>query len=102
MARIVATGVVLAIVVLEIQLTLGFRLADTPLFRYPWPTVGLIVAAGEADCTVHARPFLLDPRWAWNAARALGVEPPSLPLPAARASTILTFKPQPALVRAAD
>jgi 2,4-dienoyl-CoA reductase-like NADH-dependent reductase (Old Yellow Enzyme family) len=61
-----------------------------------------IVAAGEADCTVHARPFLLDPRWAWNAARALGVEPPSLPLPAARASTILPFKPQPALVRAAD
>jgi hypothetical protein len=51
---------------------------------------------------VHARPFLLDPRWAWNAARALGVEPPSLPLPAARASTILPFKPQPALVRAAD
>ncbi len=61
-----------------------------------------IIAAGEADCTVHARPFLLDPRWAWNAARALGVEPPSLPLPAARASTILPFKPQPALVRAAD
>ena len=45
MARIVATGVVLAIVVLEIQLVLGFRLVDTPLFRYPWPTVGLIVAA---------------------------------------------------------
>ena len=61
-----------------------------------------IVAAGQADCTVHARPFLLDPRWAWNAARALGVEPPSLPLPAARASTILPFKPQPALARAAD
>jgi len=32
----------------------------------------------------------------------VGVEPPSLPLPAARASTILPFKPQPALVRAAD
>ena len=45
MARIVASGVVLAIVVVEIQLALGFRLADTPLFRYPWPTVGLIVAA---------------------------------------------------------
>jgi hypothetical protein len=45
MARIVASGGVLAIVVLEIQLALGFRLADTPLFRYPWPTVGLIVAA---------------------------------------------------------
>jgi 2,4-dienoyl-CoA reductase-like NADH-dependent reductase (Old Yellow Enzyme family) len=61
-----------------------------------------IVVKGEADCTVHARPFLLDPRWAWNAARALGVEPPSLPLPAARASTILPFKPQAALARAAD
>ena len=45
LARLVATGVVLAIVVLEIQLALGFRLADTPLFRYPWPTVGLIAAA---------------------------------------------------------
>jgi hypothetical protein len=45
MARIVASGVVLAIVVLEIQLALGFRLADTPLFRYQWPTLGLIVAA---------------------------------------------------------
>jgi hypothetical protein len=45
MARIVASGVVLAIVVLEIQLALGFRLADTPLFRYPWPVAGLIVAA---------------------------------------------------------
>jgi hypothetical protein len=45
MARIVASGVVLAIVVLELQLALGFRLADTPLFRYPWPTVGLIAAA---------------------------------------------------------
>src|ERR1700730_9432350 len=45
LARIAATGVVLAIVALEIQLALGFRLADTPLFRYPWPTVGLIAAA---------------------------------------------------------
>ena len=45
MARIAASGVVLAIVVLEIQRALGFRLADTPLFRYPLPTVGLIVAA---------------------------------------------------------
>ena len=61
-----------------------------------------IIAAGEADCTAHARAFLLDPRWAWNAARALGVDPPPLPLPAARASTILPFKPQPALVKAAD
>ena len=45
MAKLVASGVVLAIVVIEIQLALGFRLADTPLFRYPWPAVGLIVAA---------------------------------------------------------
>ena len=61
-----------------------------------------IVASGEADCTAHARAFLLDPRWAWNAARALGVETPPLPLPAVRATTILPFKPQPALARAAD
>jgi 2,4-dienoyl-CoA reductase-like NADH-dependent reductase (Old Yellow Enzyme family) len=60
-----------------------------------------IVASGEADCTAHARAFLLDPRWAWNAARALGVETPPLPLPAVRATTILPFKPQPALARAA-
>jgi 2,4-dienoyl-CoA reductase-like NADH-dependent reductase (Old Yellow Enzyme family) len=61
-----------------------------------------IIASGEADCTAHARPFLLDPRWAWNAARALGVETPSLPLPAARATTILPFKPSSALARAAE
>ena len=61
-----------------------------------------IVAAGEVDCTVHARAFLLDPRWAWNAARVLGVETPPLPLPAARATTILPFKPQPTMARAAD
>jgi 2,4-dienoyl-CoA reductase-like NADH-dependent reductase (Old Yellow Enzyme family) len=62
-----------------------------------------IVAAGEADCTAHARAFLLDPRWGWNAARALGAETPPLPLPAARATTILPFKPQPPiLARAAD
>ncbi|HSH99134.1 MAG TPA: NADH:flavin oxidoreductase/NADH oxidase [Reyranella sp.] len=61
-----------------------------------------IVAAGEADCTAHARAFLLDPRWAWNAARTLGVETPPLPLPAARATTLLPFKPQPILARAAD
>jgi 2,4-dienoyl-CoA reductase-like NADH-dependent reductase (Old Yellow Enzyme family) len=60
-----------------------------------------IVASGEADCTAHARPFLIDPRWGWNAARALGVEPPSLPLPAVRGATILPFKPQP-MLRAAD
>ena len=61
-----------------------------------------IIATGEADCTAHARPFLLDPRWAWNAARTLGVETPPLPLPAARATTILPFKPQPAMARAAE
>ena len=61
-----------------------------------------IVASGEADCTAHARAFLLDPRWAWNAAQALGVQPPPLPLPAVRATTILPFKPQPALAAAAQ
>ncbi len=61
-----------------------------------------IIAAGQADCTAHARAFLLDPRWGWNAARALGVETPPLPLPAVRATTILPFKPQPIMARAAD
>lgn len=61
-----------------------------------------IIAAGEADCTAHARPFLIDPRWAWNAARALGVEPPPLPLPAARATSILPFKPNSAVPKAAE
>jgi 2,4-dienoyl-CoA reductase-like NADH-dependent reductase (Old Yellow Enzyme family) len=61
-----------------------------------------IIAAGQADCTAHARAFLLDPRWGWNAARALGVDTPPLPLPAVRATTILPFKPQPILARAAD
>ena len=61
-----------------------------------------IIEAGEADCTAHARAFLLDPRWGWNAARALGVETPPLPLPAVRATTILPFKPQPAMARAAE
>ena len=61
-----------------------------------------IIASGQADCTAHARAFLLDPRWGWNAARALGVETPPLPLPAVRATTILPFKPQPLLARAAD
>ncbi|WP_421997705.1 NADH:flavin oxidoreductase/NADH oxidase [Reyranella sp.] len=61
-----------------------------------------IIASGEADCTAHARAFLLDPRWGWNAARALGVETPPLPLPAARATTILPFRPQPAVARAAE
>ena len=61
-----------------------------------------IIAAGQADCTAHARAFLLDPRWGWNAARALGVDTPPLPLPAVRATTILPFKPQPLLARAAD
>ena len=61
-----------------------------------------IIAAGHADCTAHARAFLLDPRWGWHAARALGAETPPLPLPAVRATTILPFKPQPLLARAAD
>ena len=61
-----------------------------------------IIASGQADCTAHARAFLLDPRWGWNAARALGVDTPPLPLPAVRATTILPFKPQPILARAAD
>lgn len=61
-----------------------------------------IIASGEADCTAHARPFLLDPRWAWNAARTLGVETPPLPLPAARATTILPFKPRPSMAKAAE
>jgi 2,4-dienoyl-CoA reductase-like NADH-dependent reductase (Old Yellow Enzyme family) len=61
-----------------------------------------IVASGEADCTAHARAFLLDPRWGWNAARALGVETPPLPLPAARGTTILPFKPQAVLANAAE
>lgn len=61
-----------------------------------------IVASGEADCTAHARPFLIDPRWAWNAARALGVETPPLPLPAARATSILPYKPKSAVPKAAE
>ena len=61
-----------------------------------------IIAAGEADCTAHARPFLIDPRWAWNAARALGVETPPLPLPAARATSVLPFKPKAAAPNAAE
>src|SRR5260370_37095046 len=44
MARIVASGIVFAIVVLEIQLALGFRLVDSPLFRYPWPIVRPVAA----------------------------------------------------------
>jgi 2,4-dienoyl-CoA reductase-like NADH-dependent reductase (Old Yellow Enzyme family) len=61
-----------------------------------------IVASGQADCTAHARAFMLDPRWAWHAARALGVEPPPLPLPEIRATTILPFKPQQVLPKAAE
>ena len=61
-----------------------------------------IIASGEADCTAHARSFLVDPRWGWNAARALGVEPLALPLPAARGGSILAFKPQPAMAKAAE
>lgn len=61
-----------------------------------------IVASGLADCTAHARSFLVDPRWAWNAAKTLGAELPPLPLPMARAVSILSFKPQPALAKAAE
>ncbi|MDI1284237.1 MAG: NADH:flavin oxidoreductase/NADH oxidase [Reyranella sp.] len=61
-----------------------------------------IIASGEADCTVHARSFLVDPRWGWNAARALGVETPPLPLPAARGGSILAFKPQQSMAKAAE
>ncbi len=61
-----------------------------------------IVASGQADCTAHARSFLVDPRWAWNAAKALGAELPPLPLPMARAASILSFKPQAALAKAAE
>ena len=61
-----------------------------------------IVVAGQADCTAHARSFLVDPRWAWNAAKALGAELPPLPLPMARAASILSFKPQAALAKAAE
>ena len=61
-----------------------------------------IIAAGEADCTAHARSFLVDPRWGWNAARALGVETPPLPLPVARGGSILAFKPALAMADAAE
>ena len=40
-----------------------------------------VIASGAADCTAHARAFMVDPRWGWNAARALGAELPPLPLP---------------------
>ena len=61
-----------------------------------------IVASGEADCTAHARAFLLDPRWALERRARAGVETPPLPLPAVRGTTILPFKPQPILARAAE
>lgn len=60
-----------------------------------------IVASGQADATMLGRSFLVDPRWAWNAARALGAEPPALPTPYHRATTILPFKPK-AMPRAAE
>ncbi len=61
-----------------------------------------IVARGDADCTAHARSFMVDPRWGWNAARALGVETPPLPTPYHRAGSILPFKPQAAMAKAAE
>jgi 2,4-dienoyl-CoA reductase-like NADH-dependent reductase (Old Yellow Enzyme family) len=60
-----------------------------------------IVASGQADCTALARSFLADPRWGWNAARALGAETPPLPTPYHRAGTILPFRPQ-AAAKAAE
>ena len=45
LAGTVASGVVFAIVVLEIQIALGFRLVDSALFRYPWAALGLVFAA---------------------------------------------------------
>ena len=74
-------------------------------FLYQWYDTnnGAVLSnPGDADCTAHARAFLLDPRWGWNAARTLGVDTPPLPLPAARGTTILPFKPQPTLAQAAD
>lgn len=61
-----------------------------------------IVASGQADCTAHARAFMVDPRWGWNAARALGAALPPLPLPEVRGASILPFRPQPALPKAAE
>lgn len=61
-----------------------------------------IIANGEADCTAHARAFMVDPRWGWNAARALGAELPPLPLPEVRGASILQFRPQPVRARAAE
>jgi 2,4-dienoyl-CoA reductase-like NADH-dependent reductase (Old Yellow Enzyme family) len=61
-----------------------------------------IVASGEADCTALARGFMVDPRWGWNAARALGAEPTPLPMPYHRAGTILPFRPQPPVAKAAE
>jgi len=61
-----------------------------------------IIASGQADCTAHARSFMVDPRWGWNAARALGAELPKLPLPEIRGASILPFRPQPGLSKAAE
>jgi 2,4-dienoyl-CoA reductase-like NADH-dependent reductase (Old Yellow Enzyme family) len=60
-----------------------------------------IVAQGQADAVMLARGFLLDPRWAWNAARALGAEPPTLPQPYWRAPAVLPFMAKP-LAQAAE
>jgi 2,4-dienoyl-CoA reductase-like NADH-dependent reductase (Old Yellow Enzyme family) len=61
-----------------------------------------VIASGAADCTAHARAFMVDPRWGWNAARALGAELPPLPLPEVRGASILPFRPQPQLRSAAE
>lgn len=61
-----------------------------------------VIASGAADCTAHARAFMVDPRWGWNAARALGAELPPLPLPEVRGASILPFRPQPMVAKAAE
>ena len=61
-----------------------------------------VIASGAADCTAHARAFMVDPRWGWNAARSLGAELPPLPLPEIRGASILPFRPQPQLAKAAE
>jgi hypothetical protein len=53
-AGIVAAGILFAIVVVEIQLALGFNL-DSPFFRLPWAAIGFAVAA-LAFAAYQARP----------------------------------------------
>jgi len=53
-AGIVAAGILFAVVVVEIQIALGFNL-DSPFFRSPWVAVGFAVAA-LAFAVYQARP----------------------------------------------